>query len=70
MILIILSMTGCVGKGPKIELCISDPANGGMSCRDKDGNGPTIKYYEKTENYICTNPDDFKKLIAYCKSKK
>jgi hypothetical protein len=64
---IVLSLTATACKsGPLIDVCVSDPLNGGLQCVDTKKN-PYFKPYTQTENYFCLNPDDTKTLIDHCR---
>lgn len=49
-------LTSC-GHGVKVDVCVSDPANAGFQCVDKQGKGYYLDY-GRSENYIALSPDD------------
>lgn len=61
MMLLILS--SC--KGIKIEVCVLN-GDGTSECTLSDGT-PITKEPDQLENYVCTNPQDFEKLVKACK---
>ena len=55
--------TGC--KPIKVEICLLNPEGGG-ECTLADGT-QVSKPSVELENYVCSNPEDFAKLVKACK---
>lgn len=104
LLAISLSLLGAFSckNGPKVTVCISDPAAFGMWCSNGDDlsketkdkmakafegrkKSTYIPYvdavieevkatgsflpFEQSDNFVCFNPDDARKLFEYCKLK-
>ena len=65
ILLSLILFIGSCKTGPDIAVCLLDPANDVLRC-SKDGNAFIIPFKE-AENYIAIQPDDFKKVLDYCK---
>lgn len=70
LIVLALSSVGCGSGGPKVKVCISDPANNGMSCYDKATETKSFIDFAGTENYVCLPPGDLKTVLDFCKQQK
>lgn len=66
LLLIPAGLSGCGTPGPKVTLCISDPAVGGFQCV-KPNKEVFFLRYEASENYVAMSPQDFKKVIDWMK---
>jgi hypothetical protein len=62
-----LLLFGC-GSGPKIDICVSDPANSGFQCVNKKGKSYFLPY-DQSSNWLALSPDDAELLFNYCKQK-
>jgi hypothetical protein len=56
-----IALVAC-GKGPKVDICISDPPRNGAQCVDKKQQ-PYFRAYEETENYVMLSPADAEALL-------
>jgi len=65
--LVLIFLTGCK-HGPDVTICILDPANDALQC-SKDGVGFSMPF-KNADNYFAVSPDDFKKVLDYCKMTK
>lgn len=63
----VLFISAC-GSGPKVTICVSDPANNGFQCVDHKKKSFFLPYAD-SENYLALSPDDAKLLLDYCKAK-
>ena len=68
LMLLIASLVACK-HGPDITICLIDPVNNALQCSDASGQALTIPIKD-AENYISVSPDDFKKVLDYCKMTK
>lgn len=68
IILACLFISACWPHGPKIMVCIADPANNNSQCVDKEGN-PVVIEWKNMNNFFCLTPDDAQALLTYCKQK-
>lgn len=56
--------------GPNVDVCISDPAAGGLQCVPNSGEKDDyFLNYGFTENFVCYSPRDHQKGIEYFKRK-
>lgn len=67
-LLLTFAFSACGTTGPKITVCLSDPASQGFQCVDKERKEFFLPY-PASDNYIAIPPDDFQLLLNYCKSK-
>lgn len=65
--IVFLSFNACGNYGPKVDVCISDPANTGFDCHNAQTNVTHFIKFTDTENYVCLNPVDMKTLLVYYK---
>ena len=68
LVLCLLSW-GCKGKGPKLTLCISDPAQGAFQCVNPNGSNFVLPYAE-SENYVALSPQDTETLFNWCRKER
>lgn len=52
-------------SGPRVTVCVLDPAHLSLECSDPDGNGSTLPV-ESAENFVCFSPDDTQTLLKAC----
>jgi len=67
--LTILFLSGCVSL-PKGPLGISDPAVGGLQVHDSEIDEEYFLPYGESENWLCTTPERFEKIIRACTADK
>lgn len=65
-LLFLVSSLGCTRPGPRVTVCISNPAAGGAECVNRDGTSNSLPYVE-TDNYVMFSPDDAEAILNYCK---
>jgi hypothetical protein len=53
-------------EGPKVMVCISDPAVGGFDCYDPTTKKNTFLKYQDSDKYVAMAPDDAQTLFNYC----
>ena len=62
----LLAVVSSCRSGPRVTVCVLDPAHLTLECSDPDGNFLTLPL-ESAENYVCFSPDDTQKLLKACK---
>lgn len=62
----LISACASCNDAPKVDVCISDPANNQMACVDRDKKSYVLPYAQ-SENYVCLVPEDLKTVLEYCK---
>lgn len=62
--LLVVASSAC-RSGPRVTVCVLDPANLSLQCSDADGNGFTLPVNE-AENFVCFSPEDTNKLLKAC----
>lgn len=70
IVLISFNGVGCGTAGPKVKVCLSDPASSGMDCWDQNTSTSSFIDYADTENYVCLPPGDLKTVLDFCKENK
>lgn len=56
---------GCK-SGPRVHVCLLDPAENGLQCSDPVGNGYFLPVMA-APNYVCLPPQDFQLVLNYAK---
>lgn len=64
---VVLLVPSC-GTGPKVAVCISDPALGGFDCYDEKTQGAYFVSYANSNRYVALSPPDAQLLLNYCGS--
>ena len=59
------SLCGCA-HGPKVAVCVSDPASMGFQCYDARTGQRYFLSYQDSENYVSFSPTDARTLMNYC----
>ena len=59
------SLVSCK-NAPKVDICISNPAEGGASCVRPDKSDYDLPY-EETDNFVMFSPEDAKQLLDFCR---
>lgn len=62
-------LLGACESGPNVVVCLSSPEKGGFICADKEDKIMFLDYKDST-NYVAHSPDDYQKLIEYCRRQK
>lgn len=71
MIFFLISFTSCATMGcdpekaPKVERCIWND-DGTAECLQADGETFISRSAKELENYIGTNPDDYRRTVEWC----
>jgi len=58
-------LTMSCGSGPKVTVCVSDPANNGFQCVTHDDKTIFLPFSD-SDNYVALPPDHMRSLIEYC----
>lgn len=66
LILSAILISSCSG-GPGVFVCVQDVANKTLECAHSETNDKITLPYEKSDNYVCVSPDDFKAIIDWSK---
>lgn len=66
LILLLVFSAGCLG--PKITVCVSDPAAQGFQCFDQRTSKSFFINYSESENFIAEPSRDFDLLLNYVKN--
>lgn len=66
-LLLALSLISSCAHGPKLDVCLSDPAKAQFDCIDKQKKAYVVPF-EKTDNYVCMPPNDYEILLDYLKT--
>jgi len=69
VVIIFICLLQAACWGPKVMVCIADPANNNVQCVTKEGN-PVVIEWKDMNNFVCFSPDDAQKLLTYCASNK
>ena len=64
LVSLLVVVNSCKG-GPRVTVCVLNPAALSLECSDADGNGLTLPV-ESAENYVCFSPSDTEKLLKAC----
>lgn len=54
------------GSGPKLKICISDPAKGGFDCYDERTSEASFILYSESDKFTALDPENAKTLINWC----
>lgn len=65
MLSLICLLSSCK-NGPKVSVCISDPASGGFSCFDEQTGKSFFVAYEASDKYVAFSPSDAQALLSFC----
>ncbi len=63
-----LLLSACQGTGPKVGVYVSDPASNGLQGVTARGDAVFLPY-DKTENFVCFEPNEARTLLEYCKKR-
>jgi len=61
----LISFAGCK-TGPRVTVCVLDPARGMAECSSADGDLPDRPIAE-LDRWGCMNANDWRALLDYCK---
>lgn len=64
-----LSLLSSCKHGPKVDVCISAPEDGGAYCVDKNNQNSYFLRYDETDNFVMFSPNDARKILEYCTNK-
>lgn len=65
ILLLALPLSNC-GNGPKVKVCVSDPAAGGFDCYDENSGKSSFIAYQDSDKYVAFDPSDAQALLNYC----
>lgn len=52
--------------GPKLMVCVSDVAGGGLDCYDENTKAKSFVKYSDSDKFIALPPDDAQTLYNFC----
>lgn len=61
----LLFIAGCNG-GPKLTICISDPAASGFQCFNENTGKSSVLFYALSDKYVALSPTDAQALFNFC----
>ena len=65
LIVSLVFLSSC-GSGPKLKICVSDPAVHGFDCYDEKSNQNSFIPYTASDKYIALDPADAQTLFSWC----
>jgi hypothetical protein len=69
ILLPVLLLSDCAG-GPRVKVCISDPAYHGFECYDERTETASFVPYELSDKYVAFDPTDAQTVLTYCQAVK
>lgn len=64
--LLAASLLSSCGSGPKVTVCVSDPAAGGFNCYNENTQQSSFLVYSASDKYIAFDPTDAQTLLNFC----
>lgn len=65
ILLLALPLSSC-GHGPKVTVCVSDPAVGGFDCYNENTGKSSFLAYAGSDKYVAFSPTDAQTLLNFC----
>ena len=65
LLLVSLLSSSC-SHGPKVTVCVSDPAAAGFDCYDERTGKSFFLPYAESDKYVAFNPTDAQTLLTFC----
>lgn len=66
LILLPICLLSDCASGPRVKVCVSDPAVHGFDCYDEQTGKSSFVRYEDSDHYVAFDPTDAQTLLGFC----
>lgn len=66
LILSLVVLLSSCGHGPKVTVCVSDPAAGGFDCYNENTQQSSFMAYAASDKFVAFSPTDAQTLLNFC----